>query len=224
MFRMILGIASAIVLAAGTGLPARAEIVPEGGKTRKVFDILRDGAPIGTNTIEIDRRDDTTVVKIATDISVSVMFIEAYRYEHACSETWKGDQLVAFKSRTNDNGTRHAIDITRKPDRLSMEVDGKRSDMPGTLAPASLWTKAVITRPELFEPANGKRFQVKVKDLGEENLSVNGVKYKAQHYKLTAKPAGDFERDLWFAGDNLVRMKLTASDRSTIVSDLRPTP
>jgi len=37
---------------------------------------------------------------------------------------------------------------------------------------------------------------------------------------LTAKAPADFDRDLWFEGDALVRMKKLGSDHSTIVSDL----
>ena len=81
-------------------------------KIHKVFDIVRGGDKIGTDTIDIERQNDTTTVKIKTDVSVKVMFIEAYRYEHSCNETWKNGQLIAFKSRTNDNGTKHSIDVT----------------------------------------------------------------------------------------------------------------
>ncbi len=195
-----------------------------GGKTRYVFDILRGGDKIGTNTIDIQRQDGTTKVDIATKISVVVMFLEAYRYEHTCTESWKGGQLVAFKSRTNDNGTKHVIDVAAKPDKVSMEVDGKPVEASRTLYPASLWNRDVVTRGELFEPANGKRIAIKVKDLGDETLTVAGVEHRARHFKLSAKGTGEFDRDLWFDGDLLVRMKLSGSDGSTILSDLRPMP
>lgn len=195
-----------------------------GGKSRYVFDILREGDKIGTNTIDIERHDGTTKVDIATKISVVVMFLEAYRYEHTCTESWKDGQLVAFKSKTNDNGTKHAIDVAAKPDKVSMEVDGKRIEAPKSLYPASLWSRDVVSRGELFEPANGKRIAIKVKDLGDETVTVGGIERRTRHFKLSAKAGSEFDRDLWFDGDMLVRMKLAGSDGSTILSDLRPTP
>jgi hypothetical protein len=195
-----------------------------GGKTRYVFDILRDGDKIGTNTIDIQRRDNTTKVDISTKISVVVMFLEAYRYEHTCTESWKDGQLVAFKSKTNDNGTKHVIDLAANPDKVSMEVDGKRVEPPKSLYPASLWSRDVVTRGELFEPANGKPLAIKVKDLGDETVTVAGVERRVRHFKLSAKASSEFDRDLWFDGDVLVRMKLAGSDGSSIVSDLRPNP
>ena len=71
------------VVAAGADNPAAAT------KIHRVFDIVRGNDKIGTATLDIERQNDTTAVKIKTDLSVKVMFIEAYRYEHSCNETWK---------------------------------------------------------------------------------------------------------------------------------------
>lgn len=208
-----------------TDAPARADAPPGPGPANmhQVFEIEREGNKIGSTTIDIERQNDMTSVKVATDISVKVMFIEAYRYEHASTETWKGGQLVAYKSRTNDNGTRHAIEVAPgpTPDKLILDVDGRRSEVPKTIAPASLWNKDIVNRSELFEPASGKRLTIKVKDVGEETVVLHGVKRQTHHYKIADKSPGEFDRDLWYEGDLLVRMKLLGSDRSTIISALR---
>jgi hypothetical protein len=192
-------------------------------KLHQAFDVIRQGDKIGSDMLDIDRQSDATTVKTKTNISVKVMFIEAYRYDHDCSETWKNGQLTAFKSQTDDNGTKHAIEIapSTTPDKLTLIVDGKKSDVPKTIAPASLWSKELVTRAELFDPADGKRITIAAKDLGDETLTIQGVKHQTRHFKISEKPPGDFDRDLWFEGDGLVRMKMLGSDHSTIVSDLR---
>ncbi len=58
---------------------------------------FREGSKIGVNTVDVERRGDATQVKITTKILVRVMFIDAYRYEHESTESWKTGQLVAFK-------------------------------------------------------------------------------------------------------------------------------
>src|SRR5450759_1123785 len=83
-------------------VPAGADNPAAASKIHKVFDIVRGKDKIGTDTIDIEHQKDTTTVKIKTDLSVKVMFIEAYRYEHSCDETWKNGLLISFKSRTND--------------------------------------------------------------------------------------------------------------------------
>jgi hypothetical protein len=111
------------------------------------------------STIDIERQNDRTTIKIKKDVSVKVMFIEAYLYEHSCNEAWKNGQLVAFKSRTNDNGTKHSIDVTAAPNKLSMDADGKHSDLPKTVAPASLWarTRSINSTLSIPIPASAYR-------------------------------------------------------------------
>ena len=190
-------------------------------KIHKVFDIVRGGDKIGTDTVDIERQNDTTTVKIKTDLSVKVMFIEAYRYEHSCYETWKNGQLIAFKSRTNDNGTKHAIDVTAAPDKLSMDADGRQIDLPKTAAPASLWGMGAIHQFDAFDPDTGKRLSIEVTDLGNETLTIHDVTHQAHHYKIADTLTGDFAREVWFDGDVLVRTKVVGSDNSVILSDLR---
>ncbi|MCI0600036.1 MAG: DUF6134 family protein [Beijerinckiaceae bacterium] len=212
LFILVLGLAIS---------PAAADNPPASTKIHKVFDIVRGSDKIGTDTVDIERQNDTTTVKIKTDLSVKVMFIEAYRYEHSCDEIWKKGQLVSFKSRTNDNGTKHSVDVTATTDKLKMQVDGKTIDLPKTAAPLSLWSKDVINRFDGFEPDTGKHLSIKVTDLGMESVTINGVKHQAQHYKIADAQDGEFARDLWFDGDALVRTKIIGSDNSVIISDLR---
>jgi hypothetical protein len=215
-------IAFFLPLVALTITPVGADNPPAATKVHRVFDIIREGTKIGTEAVDIEHRNDTTTVKIKTDVSVTVMFIEAYRYESSRKEIWKNGQLVTYKSRTNDNGTKHAIDVTAAPDKLSMEADGKHSDLPKTAGPASLWGKnLLIHRVDAFEPDTGKRLAIKVTDVGDETLTLNGVTHKAHHYKISDTLRGEFVRDVWFDGDVLVRFKITGSDKSVIISDLR---
>ena len=213
-------IALFLTLLALSMAPASANKAAAAVKIHKVFDIVRGGDKIGTDTVDIERQNDTTTVKIKTDLSVKVMFIEAYRYEHSCNETWKNGQLIAFKSRTNDNGTKHSIDVTAAPDKLSMDADGKHSDLPKTAAPASLWGKDAIHQFDAFDPDTGMRLSMKVTDLGEEVLTRHGVPRRTHHYKIADTLTGEYARDVWFDGDALVRTKIIGSDNSVILSDL----
>lgn len=202
-------------------MPAGADNPAAATKIHHVFDIVRGDDKIGTDTVDIEHENDTLKVKVKTDVSVKVMFVEAYRYEHSCDETWKNGQLVAFKSRTNDNGTKHSIEVKVATDKLSMDADGKHSELPKTAAPASLWNKDIIHQAVSFDPETGKRRSMKVADLGEETLTVHGTSHKTQHYKIVDSLNPDFARDLWYDGDTLVRTKLIGSDNSVIISDLR---
>jgi hypothetical protein len=210
-----------LALLAPAAVPARADNPAAPAKIHEVFDIVRGSDKIGTDTVDIERQNDTVTVKTKTDVSVKVMWVEAYRYEHSCSETWRNGQLVAFKSHTNDNGTTHSVEVTAKPDKLSMEADGKHVELPKVAGPASLWDKEAIHRSDAFDPATGKRMAIKVTDLGIEPVTIHGVTHQAHHYRIADTLKSEFARDVWFDGESLVRTKIIGSDNSVIVSDLR---
>jgi len=197
--------------------PAAADIAPTAIKTHQAYDIIREGAKIGTNMVDVERRGDMAQVKIATKILVKVMFIDAYRFDHDESETWKAGQLMAFSSETDDNGTKHSVRVTPGTNKLEVVADGKHRDAPLNLRPASLWDKSFDAQTELLDPQTGKLLAVKIKDLGSEKLTVNGITHETHHYKIS----GDFNRDVWFDGDTLIRLKLQGSDHSIIDSDLK---
>jgi hypothetical protein len=220
-FLLIFSLFALVIGPAAAAPPVPASETPLGpSKVKRVFDITRDGGKIGTNSVEIEKQGDATTVKFTTHLSVVVMFVEAYRYDYTATETWNGSQLVSFKSQTNDNGTKHALSVTATAagDKLGVEVDGKRSEVPHTVLPATYWSKAFLSTTQMFDEADGKRLSIKVADLGDESVTLNGAKHQVRHYQIT----GDRARDLWFEGDTLVRLKLAGTDGSKIVSDLRP--
>jgi hypothetical protein len=196
---------------AGAPAPAAAPTV------HRVFDIMRSGSKIGTDTFDISRQGDVTNVKIVTHVLVKIMFVNAYRYDHSESGTWKGSQLVSFNSTTDDNGTNHEIAATQAGAKVALDVDGTKTELPKGIVPASLFSADVSNKSQLFDPGNGKRLSTKPKDLGEETVAVHGAPQTLRHLKLS----GEFDRDLWFDKDGLVKMTLLGSDKSVITSELR---
>jgi hypothetical protein len=206
-----------LVLSPAIISPANAEMPVTAGKIHRVFDVVRDGSKIGTDIVDIEKQGDTTIVKFTTKVLVKIMFIEAYRFESVASETWKGGQFVAFKSVSDDNGTKHTINVTSSGEKFHFEVDGRRSEVPKMPIPGTLWSRDVSKQNEVFDPSNGKRLSIKVKDLGDETLTIGGTPRQVRHFKVS----GDLERDLWYDGDYLIRMKLIGSDNTPVISDLR---
>ena len=204
-------------LAALAAIPALAASTDDVKHVHRVFDIMREGSKIGTDTFDISRQGDATSVKVNTHIVVKIAFITAYRYDHSEAGTWKGAQLVSFKSTTDDNGTDHQVKAAQAGNKIALTVDGTATTAPKTTQAASLWGAEVSKQTQIFDPANGKRMAVGVQDLGEETVEMNGVPRQLQHVKLT----GAFPRELWFDEDGLVKMSLRGSDNSEITSELR---
>ena len=209
--------AAGLIVAASLAAPASADVADGPKHVHRIFDIMREGSKIGDDTFDVTRAGDVTDVKITTHIAVKIAFVTAYRYEHSETQSWKGNQLVSFHSSTDANGTSHDVSASVAGGKVALVVDGEATVAPKGIMPASVWTTEIAKRPQLFDPGDGKRMSVRGQTLGGENVVLNGAPHQLEHVKLT----GQFDRDLWFDEQGLVKMVMRGTDNSVITSQLR---
>jgi hypothetical protein len=177
------------------------------------FAIMRDGQPIGTNTIELSRNGAETTVKMVTRIQVKIAFMTVYRFDQTETERWVGGKLMALNAVTDDNGTLHRVKATRANDRLAIEADGKVTEIAGNTIPASLWNPLLLEKTVAFNPQDGKMMPIAVTDRGEDQLLVQGRAKRARHYVINST----FPQEVWYDdARQLLKVELKGSDGSTI--------
>ena len=178
------------------------------------FAIMRNGDQIGTHTVEINRGPKETSVNMSTDLAVKVMFITAYQMKYTTSEKWVGGKLVALNAESDDNGTKHKVSATLKPNGLEVDADGKISTVDKNIMPATLWNHEVVKRTQVLDPKEGEVVPLTVTDQGVEDLTIDGRTVKARHYVLKGK----FPQDVWYdEKGRLVQSSLVAPDGSVIL-------
>jgi hypothetical protein len=134
--RAALVILGALWLVLGAVDPAAAET------TR--FTITRNGDPIGTSTIEIDRTGDDVTVSTATDLAVNVLFFTAYRFKQMTTERWSNGHLVNLNATTDNDGTRHKVAVRSNGDQPQLTVDGKTRRVDNEIVPSTLWNPVFL--------------------------------------------------------------------------------
>lgn len=204
----------ALALGLGAVAPrsaANAEPMPD---QTLAFTVLRDGEPVGTHTVDIRQGEAGTTVEIDTKVVVKIAMIPVYRFEHRGSERWRNGHLAELVSQTNDDGTRHTLDVRdTDPDSLVVVGDGARSSVGREIVPASLWNRATITQTVLLNTLDGHRMPVTVRDQGSETVTVQGLPRPARHYSLS----GELQRDLWYdESGQLVQVAFKGKDDSDI--------
>jgi hypothetical protein len=182
-----------------------------------VYNILRNGSPIGQNVLDLDKQGGVTSVNMTSDVDVKIMFMSVYAYHYAGNETWSDDQLIAFKSQTNDNGTMHNVTIGPNGDQLELDADGHRSFIAKTTGLDDFWMPLLLSKPLVLDTSDGHGMNFVAEDLGMEMITYHGAPRPARHFRLT----GDVNRDLWFDADTPVRFQIKARDGSMIVSELQ---
>jgi hypothetical protein len=204
---------TAIVIAMFNPLIAAAAAAADTPAETMRFVIMRNGEQIGTHAIEISRAGPETNVRITTDLTVTVLFITAYRLQHSATERWVNGQLVAFSSTTDNNGVRHKVSATRSASGLEVDADGKTNRVDQTVLPASLWNPDLMRRKAAMDPQDGQVDPISVTDDGTEALNFGARTLKARHYEIK----GRYTQDVWYdERGRLVQVKLIGSDGSVI--------
>ena len=177
------------------------------------FEVMREGQQIGTNTIELRRNGSETTVQMMTQVQVKIAFVTVYRFEQTETERWVGGKLMALSAVTNDNGTMHRVKATRANDRLTIEADGKTTEVAGNTIPASLWNPLLLEKTVAFNPQDGTMMPIAVTDRGVDQLVVQGRAKRTRHYVINST----FPQDVWYDdARQLVKVELKVSDGSTI--------
>ena len=177
------------------------------------FAVMRDGQQIGTTKVDLHRNGLETTVQVTTQIQVKIAFVTVYRFDQTETERWRDGQLVALDSVTDDNGTRHRVKATSSDNKITVNADGKVTEVAGTTIPASYWNPALLGQTTALNPQDGAIVPVAVIDRGEDHLVVRGRAKRTHHYVIRTT----FPQDVWYDENrHLVKVELKGKDGSTI--------
>lgn len=176
------------------------------------FDVARNGSRIGYHVLSFAQDGNRLTVDIDIELRVKIAFVTVYRYEHRNREQWQDGVLQGFKSRTNDNGTRHSVTASRSGDELVIEGSKGKIQGPGSLLPTSYWHRNFMQQQRWIDTQEGRIVKSTVEPKGLERIAVADEMREARHFALR----GDLEVDLWYADERWVKLAFPASDGSLI--------
>lgn len=208
------------LLVAALGLAAATAKGAPPDRQTLVYEILRNGGRLGTQSFVIRRGGDAVEADLGTELSYTLLGLEVYRFRQTGHEVWRAGRLSGLDVDTDDNGKHHQLTVRRGPDgRLSIR-DGSRSLVAGDdLAAATLWNRDALSHGELIDSIDGSILKIRVEDGGEEAVMAGGRTETAHRYKVT----GGLHRDLWYGPDGrLLRVSFTAGDGSQLEYRLVP--
>lgn len=184
-------------LPAVLGMLALAAGFPAAAQTR-VWDFraFLDDAPIGFHRFTLQGEGAGREMKIETRFDVKVLFVTAYRYSHSATERWRGNCLEGITSRTDDDGTKYAVDAVSDGKGLTVTTGKGRETIPGCAMSFAYWNREILRQSRLLNSQTGEYEAVKIADLGETSITVRGSPVTARHYRITG-PKNPI--DLWYS-------------------------
>jgi len=202
-----------IVMAASIALTAWAT-PPLDGALRYV--VHRNGTQLGTHVIRFRNHGTELDVVHTVRVLVRVLFVTAYRYDSDRTETWRDDQLVGLRARTNDNGDRVDVSVRRVGAGLLVRKGRSSTTAPADAVVAGPAWNVLARRPNrMIDDAEGRVLRVSVSAPAAITLRLGSRRrIPCERYRIS----GDLDATYWYrvADGVLVQERLRAPDDSEV--------
>src|SRR5690242_9586873 len=166
---------SRYVLCAAALLAPACSVARAADSETREFSVFVDGKRAGAASMVIARADDgTTTVAADTEVRVTVLGLNAYKYSYRGKETWKDGKLLKFESTCNDDGKRYVVTAAAEADGLRVKVNNQER-----MVKANVWLTSYWARPDnkvlnqtipLIDADTGRDLESKVTFAGQEQL------------------------------------------------------
>ena len=154
------------------------------------------------------------VAEIGTQIQVKIAGITVYRLEQRETERWLDGKLVALNAFTDDNGKINRVTAARNGEKLSLNADGRVTEVDAAIVPASLWNAQLLKETIALNAKDGSIIPISVVDYGKEQLVVQGRQTTAHRYAVKT----NLPHDVWYDdARRLLKVELRGSDGSKIL-------
>ena len=163
------------------------------------FRVLLDDSEIGHHTFNLKKQNDTAFVSIKADFDVKLLFFSVYTYEHENHETWKGKCLESISSHTNDNGEKFYVRGNSVENMIRVKTPAGTERLEGCVKTFSYWDPDFLNSERLLNAQTGELTDVRIENLGETNIEVQGKNTAARHYRLVTE---EFSIDLWYSAND----------------------
>jgi len=187
-----------------------------------VFEVTRDGKPIGTQTVTLKQDGDLLTVTTESAIAVKMLGIVVYRMHQVLTDTYRGNRLIAVAAETKDPDGLRAGKIARDGNRWTGKLGKQSRDFACDCESSSTMPLlANVKGSAMIEASEVQPRSVTFEDKGTEMLNLPEGQVQTRHF--AAK--GEIERDVWYdPAGNLVAAQQRGSDGSLIRQNLMSDP
>ena len=178
-----------------------------------LFDVLRDGNPVGFHRVTFARDAEGLAVTTRFEIKVDFLFFTAYRYSYQSKARWQSDQLVSLDVQVDDDGAKANLRALRGKDGLAVERAETRYTIGQSIYPTNHWHPGVIGEVRVLNTLTGRINDVTIRPGGSEPVTTEVGNIMATRFVYT----GDLENEVWYDDEGRwVKMRFLGRDGSTI--------
>jgi hypothetical protein len=175
--------------------------------------VFLDKKKIGQFHVRVSRAETGEIEELRARASVSMLKIKLYEFTQDLTQTWRAGELQKLQGMADDNGTKYELQLTRKAQDYSGEVNKKPVTLPIEAFPNSIWHYGIVNHSLLFNEVDLKILKVTTTQRPD---TVELDKKKMPADRVTIK--GDFAATVWFGKDrNFLMAELPIAGRTVLV-------
>lgn len=159
-------------------------------ETRRLdFEVKRNGRPIGSHVVTIEKKGDETLVHVALDLAVTFGPFTLYRYTHRSSERWVNDRLQSLDASTDDDGTKYALRARAENGKVTLDGPDGRQEGAADTMPSSYWNPRLRQAAAWIETHWGILLPIKIVKGAPVTLQLPGRTVQAIPHTITSEKA-----------------------------------
>jgi hypothetical protein len=163
------------------------------------FRVFLDDKEIGTHRFDLVDRGAERQLTSQARMSVKILFVTAYTYDHHDVEDWSGDCVSKLSSKTDDNGKKHHVDVQRRDGETVVQTEKGTQRLGDCVLTFAYWNPAMLKQTQLLNSQDGEYIDVKITEAGADPIVVRGVKTPARRFELRSKK---LSIDLWYSNQD----------------------
>ena len=163
------------------------------------FRVFLDDKEIGTHRFDLVDNGGERVLTSQAQMTVKILFVTAYTYDHHDVEHWSGDCVAKLASKTDDNGKQHRVDAQRSNGATVVKTEQGTQTLGDCVLTFAYWNPVMVRQARLLNSQDGEYIDVKITEAGADEIMVRGVKTAARRYELRSKK---LSIDLWYSSKN----------------------
>ena len=182
------------------------------------MEVFRNGEVIGYSNYFFDQKDNIIIIKNNTKFKVELFGVSVFSISSETVETYENDELVYFKSKTNQNGKEKYVNLNYDQSLKKLIIDGSsyKGEASTDCIVGNWWNHKILKANCQISPLSGSIKDQIVTFLGKENISLYGKNYLVHHYKLKSKDENmpdnkKLDFDIWFNSENNLILKVAYS-------------
>jgi len=181
------------------------------------FEVLRDGDPVGQQTVFFQPMDGGINTTIEMRLDVKMLGFTVYRFGYRSEALWRDGQLVELNAITDDDGTQTQVSAATRGDWIQVTgPSGDRAAQAGVF-PTNHWNPGVVGSRAVLNTITGQIAAVNINAGGREVVQTASGPVEANRFVYS----GDLhDVEVWYdAEGRWVRLRFP--DKSGGVIDYR---